>query len=320
MEEKRLSAESLSGRQLSVAVMVAGLSPAAALAGSMDWPWMVVWTGVGAVVSWLVLWRVGNRPIYQGAGGVVLYVVSVVWATVLAARVLSRSAARLELSSGGSPRFWLLLILMVPLIWISWGKAAPFFRMVEILWLAMVVILAFVLVFGVARVEWRYVLRDQGNWAGSALGAGEIFAPALFLLPYIYKVEERSDRKGVAWLTALGAVSAALSLITVGILGAAAEQVPYAFYAAAGLLGKSARCEGLLSVLWLLPDLTLAGLLCRVWGAQKWPALGAGLAFLLAVTGIVDWISQAFCVFGSMILAFFLLFLPRGKGKIVVKF
>ena len=320
MEEKRMSAESLSGRQLSVSVMVAGLSPAAALAGGTDWPWMVFWTGVGIALGWFVLRRVDDRPVYQGVSGVVLCILYAVWAVVLAARILSRAAARLELTSGGSPKFWLLLILAVPLIWMCWGKAAPFFRMVEILWLAMAVVLVLVLVFGVVQVEWRYVLNAQDDWLDSALAMGEVFAPALFLLPYIYKVEGRSNGRGIVWLSALGGVSAALSLITVGILGAAAERVPHAFYVAAGLLGKSARCEGLLSVLWLLPDLTLAGLLCRVWGPRRWPALGAGLAFSLAVTEVADQIPQEFCVCGSFILLLVLLFLPRGKGKIVVKF
>lgn len=320
MEKKRLSAESLSGRQLSVSVMVAGLSPAAALAGTVDWPWVVFWTGVGIALAWLVLRRVDDRPVYQGISGVVLCILYAAWAVVLAARALSRAAARLELTSGGSPRFWLLLIFMVPLVWICWGKAAPFFRMMEILWLAMAVILGLVLVFGVVQVEWRYVMNAQDDWLDSAFAVGEVFAPALFLLPYIYKVEGRSDGRGIVWLSALGGVSAALSLVTVGILGAAAEQVPHAFYAAAGLLGKSARCEGLLSVLWLLPDLTLAGLLCRVWGPRRWPALGAILAFVLVVTEVADQISRELCVYGSLILLFLLLFLPRGKGKIVVKF
>ncbi len=320
MADRQLKAEDLSGRQLSVAILVAGLSPAAALAGAVDWPWVLVWTSVGVLIAWLVLRRIKGRPLYQGTTGCILYILYAGWSVVLAARVLGRAAQRLELTSGGSPKFWLLLIFAIPLLWIGWGKAAPFFRMVEILWLAMAATLALVLAFGFVRVEWSYVMNAQEDWLVSALAVGEIFAPALFVLPYIYNVEDQSKRRGLAWLSALGVVAAALSLVTVGILGGAAEKVPHAFYVAAGTLGKSARCEGLLSVLWLLPDLTLAGLLCRVWGARRWPSLGAAVAVVLAIAGIGEGISGEICVYGTFVLLLLVLFLPRGKGKIVVKF
>ena len=320
MADRQLNAEALSGRQISVAVLVAGLSPAAALAGAADWPWVLVWTGVGILLTWFALRRVKDRPLYQGVRGGILYILYVGWSAVLASRALGRAALRLEMTSGGSPRFWLLLIFAVPLFWISWGKAAPFFRMVEILWLAMAAALALVLVFGLARVEWDYVMNAQEDWRRSALAVGEILAPALFVLPYIYKVERQSNKQGLGWLSVLGVAATGVSLITVGILGRAAERVPHAFYVAAGTLGKSARCEGLLSVLWLLPDLTLAGLLCRVWGAQRWPALGVVLTVGLAIAEVGVRFSSEFCVCGTLVLLLLSLLLPRGKGKIVVKF
>lgn len=320
MAEKQLNAQGLSGRQLSVAVVTAGLSPAAALAGTADWFWVLVWTGAGVLLAWLVLRWWGDRSAYQGAGGRLLYVLYAGWSAVLAARVLDRAVRRLELTSGGSPRLWLLLLLAVPLLWIGWGKAAPFFRMVEILWLAMAAALALVLLFGLTRGEWRYVWTSQADWQASALAVGEIFAPALFVLPYIYKVSGRSNRRALGWLSGLGAAAAGLSLVTVGILGAAAKAAPYGFYAAAGTLGKSARCEGLLSVLWLLPDLTLVSLLCRAWGAQRRPLIGAALASGLAAVGIGAWISGEIAAAGTLILLAAVRLLPRGEGKIVVKF
>ncbi len=320
MEGKQLNAESLSGRQLSVATVVAGLSPAAALAGVSSWPWLVFWCGVGLALIWIALRRVGNGPLFCGTGGAILSILYKVGAVLLAALVLGRAASRLEVTSGGSPRFWLLIIFAVPLLWMGWGKAAPFFRMAEILWLAMAVTLGLILVFGLGRVEWRYVRVPNEDWRASARTACEILAPALFLLPYIYKVEEGKGGKGMVWLSVLGLISAALCLITGGILGRAAKEVPQAFFVAAGLLGKSARCEGLLSVLWLLSDLTLAGLFCRVWGARRWPALAGGLAVLLALIGISDQILQRFCVWGTLLTLAAVLFLPKGKGKIVVKF
>lgn len=322
METERLNPDALSGRQLSAAVLVGGLSPAAALAGRAEWTWLVLWAGVGLLLGWLILRRLGARPLYQGAGGGVLAVLYGGWAVVLAARVLRRAAERVELTSGGEQtRLWLLLLLAIPLIWMGWGKAAPFFRTAEILWLAMALVLALVLVFGAARVEWRYVVPAGGSWLDAALVMGEILTPGLFVLPYIYTTREpeRSDR-GLAWLAGLGGLGAALSAITAGILGGAVPEVARPFFVAAGLLGRSAWCEGLLSVLWLLPDLILAGLLCRVWGARRWPAAAAGLAAVLAASGVTDHIPDFIYPCAALFLLALTLLFPKGKGKIVVPF
>lgn len=320
MEGGQVKTDRLSARQLSVAALVAGLSPAAALAGKGDWVWMLVWTAVGVGLRWITLRRVGTRALFRGGSGVVLSILYRGWAVVLAGRVLSRITARLELTSGGSPGFWLLLLVLIPLVWMCWGKAAPFFRAAEIFWLAMAVVLTLVLVFGLARVEWRYVGKASEDWFATAAITGELLAPSLFVLPYIYKVEEREDGRGLVWLAGLGVLGAMLCLVTAGILGAAGGQTPLAFFVAAGTLGKTARCEGLLSVLWLLPDLTLAGLLCRVWGARRWPAIAAVLSAALALSGLSDKIPGEIYAGGTILLLLLTLLLPGGKGKIVVKF
>lgn len=309
----RVNAGRLSGRQLSVAMLVAGLSPAAGLAGSVSWPWVVFWYGVGIVLAWIALKCMGTEPLFSGKRGIVLSILYKVGAVVAAARVLSRAAGRLEVTSGGSPGFWLLVVIAIPLLVICWGKPAPFFRMTEILWLAMAVVLAVVLTIGLLRVEWQYVALPSENWIGSLWAVCEILSPALFLLPLLNRAEECSNERGILWVAALGGIAALLCLITGGVLGRAAEQIPHGFYVAAGLLGKSARCEGLLSVLWLLPDLTLAGLVCRVWGERRWPIVGAILAVILSVSGLVEKISGdviGICVLFLWILTLFL------KGKI----
>lgn len=322
MEAERLNPDALSGRQLSAAVLVSGLSPAAALAGRAEWTWLALWAGVGVALGWLTLRRLGGRPLYQGAGGGVLAVLYGGWAVLLAARTLRRAAERLELTSGGERTWvWLLLLLALPLIWISWGKAAPFFRMAEVLWLAMAAVLAPVLAFGAARAEWRYAAPAAGGWLDAALVMGETMTPALFVLPYLYKVgEPKESGRGLAWLAGLGGLGTAMSAITAGILGGAAEGVAQPFFVAAGLLGNSARCEGLLSALWVLPDLTLAGLLCRVWGPRRRPAAAAALAAALAATGLTGLIPTFIFPCVTLFLLALTLLLPKGKGKIVVPF
>ena len=322
MGNEQVNADTLSGRQLSVAVLVSGLSPAAALAGRGQWAWMVLWAGMGIILGWLVLCRLKRRPLYQGVGGGLLAVLYGGWAVVLAARVLRRAAERVEFASGGEhTQLWLILLLTLPLVWMGWGKAAPFFRAAEIFWLAMALVLALVIVFGLARVEWRNLASPVGTWWSSAMVMAETMAPALFVLPYLYKAEGPNEgKRGLVWLAGLGAASVALSVITTGLLDGAVAWVEQPFFAAAGLLGNSARCEGLLSALWLLPDLTLAGLLCRVWGPRRWPALAAVLAGALALTGATGLIADSVYVYGTLILLGLTMLFPKGKGKIVVHF
>lgn len=301
MEGNKVSAERLSDRQMAVAALVAGLSPAAAYAGKVMWFWMLLWGGVAVILAGVVLWRLRKKvPAKLGWPVRVLYGL---WAVVLAARVLARTTQRLELTSGGSPGFWLLVILAVPLIIIGWGKTAPFFRMAEILWLAMAAILLLVLVLGVGEVEWRYLTVDAADWRSPAVAVGEIVIPFLFLIPYMYKGEgEGKNGRFLRWFAGLGVASAAMSLLTVGILGAGAELVSNGFYIAAGLTGKSARAEGMLSVLWLLSDLTFVGLLCRSWGDRYWPAVAASLAAAISLTGVTEWLNGWICILGSLIL------------------
>ena len=85
--------------------------------------------------------------------------------------------------------------------------------------------------------------------------------------------------------------------------------------AAAGLLGDSARLEGLVSALWLLPDLTLAGLLSRSWGERRWPALGAALALALALTGAAEGLPVWTPALGTAALAALTAAFPPGGKK-----
>jgi len=86
------------------------------------------------------------------------------------------------------------------------------------------------------------------------------------------------------------------------------------------VLGESVRAEGLISALWLLPDLTLAGLLSRTWGGKRWASAAVALACGLAAVGVPNYFSTPFLAFGTLGLALLTLLLPSGKGKIVVDF
>ena len=150
-----------------------------------------------------------------------------------------------------------------------------------------------VLLLGLPRADWRWAVEPAGGWARSLSAGWVTLSGGLFVLPYLYKVEGEPGgvHRGLVWLSALGAVSAALALVTAGLLSPrVAAELDGPFFVAAGLLGDSARLEGLVSALWLLPDLVLAGLLSRSWGEGPRPA-GAVLAGLaLALAGVPGWI------------------------------
>ena len=309
-----MKSEKLSPRQLAVAVMTGGLSAGAAAAGRADWRWMLAAVPVGLIIGWLLLRRAGHRPLHP-----VLNVVYGVWGTVLMAEVLGRTADRIQTASGSRENTgWLLVLLAVPLIWMGWGKAAAFFRAVEILWLAVLVTVGAILLLGLPRVDWRWVMEPAGSWWESMLAGAGVLSAGLFVLPHLGQVqaEPGGTHRGLVWLGALGVLSAALAALTAGLLSpAVAAQLDAPFFAAAGLLGDSARLEGLASALWLLSDLTLAGLLAHAWGKRRWPALAVIAALGLALTGILGRLPEFTAPAGCLILAALTAALPPGGKK-----
>lgn len=309
-----MKSEKLSTRQLAVAVMVGGLSVGAAAAGRTDWRWLLASVPIGMLVGWGLLRRVGHRPLNP-----ILNALYGIWAVALMADVLRRTADRVQAASGNRENTgWLLVLLALPLIWMGWGKAAAFFRAVEIFWLGLLVTVAAILLLGVPRMEWRWVMEPAGSWWESMLAGVNVLSAGLFVLPHLYNVEKEpgGTHRGLMWLGALGLLSAALGALTAGLLSpAVAAQVDAPFFAAAGLLGDSARLEGLVSALWLLPDLTLAGLLAHAWGERRWPALAVIAALGLALTGITERLPGIAAPVGCLILVVLTAAIPPGGKK-----
>ena len=309
-----MNSEKLSPRQLAVAVLVGGLSAGAAAAGRADWRWLLACVPPGVLAGWLVLRRVGHRPLHPA-----LRAIYGLWAAVLMAGALERTAGRIWSAAGGQGDVrWLLVLLALPLAWMGWGKPAAFFRAVEIFWLASGVTAAAVLLLGAPRINWSWALEPAGGWTES-VGAGvTVLSTGLFAIPHLYKVEEEPGgaHRGLMWLGALGLLSALLALLTAGLLSpGVAARLDGPFFAAAGLLGDSARLEGLISALWLLPDLTLIGLLSRSWGEERRPALAVLAALGAALMGITGLLPEAALTFGCVLLLILTIALPPGEYK-----
>ncbi len=324
MASRSVDGELLSARQLAVAVMVCGLSWVGAEAGRMDWRWSVAAVPLGVLLGWLLLRRVNGQPLFQGVGGGVLAVVYGGWAVVLMSCVLRRVAQRIVHTGGSEANIgWILVLITLPLIWIGVGKAAAFFHLVEILWLIMALTLAVLLLLMVPKVNPEYLWDNSEDWKHSALAMMGVLSTGLFVLPYIYKVcPERGDRRrGLAWLAVLGLTGVVLTALTTGVFGRAlADQLENPFFSAVGVLGKTARLEGLISALWLFPDLALAGLLAQTWGKKPRPAIAAAAAFVLALTRITDGISIDMVGMVTLVLVVLTALIPSRGKKIVVPF
>ncbi len=314
----------LSMRQVLAAVVLSGLSLAVAQAGEMDWKWGLVGVAVAVpILTWVVL-RLRQGPVYQGVYGVVLTAVYASWSVLTLGHVLRQAASRVEITGGSQGVFgWLILLLALPVLWMSWGKPAAFFRGGEIYWMVLVAALVAVGILTIPHVTVSYLWpREEGGWTSAVAAAGTV-AMAAWVLPYLYKVSPQGQGEGGAvgrWLLLLGGLTVGVAALTRGVLGHAAAQLSQPFFVTTGLMGESARTEGLLSALWLICDLVWAGLITRVWGGGKGPALCVVLGTGIALTGWTDGWPQLVWPIGNLVLVAFTVIRPQKEGEIVVKY
>ena len=315
--------EDFSLRQVLAAVLLSGLSLAAAQAGQMDWKWGLVGVAVSVpLMTWVIL-RLRTRSVYRGVYGVLLTAVYTSWSVLALGHVLGQATHRLELTGGSQGvQGWLILLLALPVLWMSWGKPAAFFRGGEIYWMVLVAVLAVVGLLTIPQVTVSYLwTQEEGGWTSAITAAGAV-AMAAWVLPYLYKVSPRQGERWAVgrWLLLLGVLAVGLAALTRGILGQAAAQLEQPFFVTTGVMGESARTEGLLSALWLICDLVWAGLLARVWGGGKGPVVCVVLGAVVALSGWTDGWPITVWPIGNLTLAVLAAISPRGAGRIVVEF
>ena len=315
MEQRRINDVGVSPRALGAAALAGGWSMAAEAA---RYGWQGAALGIPAVLL-AGVFACGVQKRVTARGAAVRRVCCALWGPLLLGRTLARCVHRLALTGGGGAEAepWLLLLLLLPLLWMTRGSAAPFFRMVVLCAPAVGVTVGTVLLWGAARSRGEYLLLPAASLSGGFWAAAEAGSLFLFLLPYINK--EGADGAGALRRPALlAAGTAALAGVTAGVLSpAVASRVEAPLFTMAAALGRSFRAEGLLSCLWVLPDLIACALLVGV-GRRK-PAHGFGtiLAGGIFAAMFLFWTPPpVFWGVGTLIFAAGMLLVPGAEGII----
>lgn len=207
---------------------------------------------------------------WKGKGGRILALLLLLWGLFLTAAHAARVGSRLADALGGSSLLMTVLILALA-GWMAAGGLPAFLRACEIFSLAVGAGFVFILLSGVFRLQWDYVLLWQGQELaqvplGALSAAGTLAAGCyvLLLLPQV-TLEEGGRRRVLGRLGGLFAALSAAMLLVLGRFGPAlTSQIHRPFFqmvAGLGFEGAFQRLEGLVSALWVLGDVALLGLL-----------------------------------------------------------
>lgn len=260
------------------------------------------------------------------AGGLLL------WGLFFGGAQSCRIGVRLSDSLGASPAFMTGLLLVLA-AWMAAGGLPAFARACEIFLLAVGSGLGLILLGGVFRLRWDWVLlwipQELAKVPMGALECLGLLAVGCYALILIDDVTpERGSLGQICWgVGRIFALLGAVGILVLGRFGAALtgqmERPFFQMVSGLGLEGAFQRLEQLASALWVLGDLALLGFLLlalvrlTAWTAATeeqrgwtWPL--AGILFLLALpigywqdvlAGPVLWIGNLAA--GGLILACF---------------
>lgn len=233
--------------------------------------------------------RWGNRA------GQVFAVLFLLWGLFLTTAHAGRVGARLSDSLRASPVLLTAAVLLLA-AWMA-GRGVPAFaRASEIFALAIGFGFFLIILFGVFRMRWDFVvLWDWGNLAqvpkGSLSAAGTLAVGcyALFLLDDV--APNPKGRR--SWLIRLGGLFLLLTVAMILMLGrlgpaltGAIDRPFFQMVSGLGFEGAFQRLEELVSALWMLGDAALLGLLLLSLGRLLAQGIGKqkerGLRWLLA--------------------------------------
>ena len=347
----------ISHTQLTALVWAAALAPAAELLPAIALPtagkgaWLAPLAAIPLVLlgGWLLARLSGGQglapSLHSGLGllGVPVLLIYMVWGELLLALRLRLCAQRLVAAGYRDGTLWFFLLAVAGVtLWMGLGRVAPFARAGQVFLTLLLVTGGVVLLLSLSQVRPERTLPLWVEDVIPVLRSGPAAAGALGWSLYgvflAGQVRPLRDKRGWHWL-AWGAGGCLLltlaQWIILGSLGAdLAARLENPFFALAksvGVEGAFQRVESVVSALWVLADLTLAGTLLLslrtmaeelVPRREKWAAAGCVLlAVILAITlfaqGRGDLWNREIVPWGNLILG---LFLPIGisciyKGK-----
>lgn len=278
------------------------------------------------------------REHWGKVAGRVLMGLFFLWGFVLLTAHASRVGGRLSDALGASPVLLTAAVLLLAGVLASEGVPA-FARACEIFALAVGFGFAMILLFGVFRLRWDYILlwgpEELGQVPGGALTAlGTLAAGsyAVFLLSDV-REEPKTKRRWTPWAFGLCALTAAGVLLVLGRFGPAlTARIDRPFFqmvSGLGFEGAFQRLEQLASALWVLGDeallalllLALRRLLAQISGRKEQRRMGWGLlaaVFLCSLVpgfwnGVVD---GSVLPLGNLIAGALILLLGAQKRKL----
>ena len=285
----------ISARQLCTAGFT-GLLSLSAAAAWIDWRGAllavpVVLLAVCAACSGAK--RAGG--LLKNPGGKLLAILYIIWGVLLAGAALALCGTRMSAAGSGNGPLWPTVLAALPVLWLAAGKPEAFARAAEILYLAMMAVLALIALLGAGQVELRWVLAPGESVFRSFVTAAGIGCTGVYaLLPWSGGGERR---RFLGWSAAGALVLAGMAAFTAGSLSPAlVRAVERPFFLMTVGLGRTARVESLAALLWLAADVTFLGLVlqgCRgLWKdvlglrGEKWAAAAFTAAMLVIALGL----------------------------------
>ena len=336
----------ISHTQLTALVWAGALAPAAELLPLITLPtagkgaWLAPLAAIPLVLlgGWLLARLSGGgglaSALRSGLGvlGVPVLLIYMVWGELLLSLRLRLCAQRLAAAGYRDGTLWFFLLAVAGVtLWMGLGRVAPFARAGQVFLTLLLVTGGVVLLLSLSQVRPERTLplwvEDVVPVLRSAPAAAGALGWSLYGAFLAGQVRPLRDKKGWHWL-AWGAGGCLLLVlaqwITLGSLGTGlAARLEAPFFALAksiGVEGAFQRVESVVSALWVLADLMLAGLLLLAlrtaagelipvgegWAAAGCALLGVVLAVTLFAQGRGGLWNREIVPWGNLILGLLL--------------
>lgn len=322
----------ISARQLCAAGFT-GLLSLSAAAARIDWRGALLAVPVVLLAAYAGLSGAKQAGgLLKGPGGKLLAPLYIIWGVFLAGVALALCGTRMCAAGSGNGPLWPTVLAVLPVLWLAVGKPEAFARTGEILYLAMLAVLAFTALLGAGQVEPRWLLAQGESVLSSFAVAAGLGCTGVYALLLWNGGGEGESGRILGWSAAGTLVLAGMAAFTAGSLSPAlVGEVERPFFLMTVGLGRTARVESLAALLWLAADVTFLGLVlqsCRglwrdvlglrgeKWAAAVLTAAALGLALGLERSGDPEALLRGAIPVGGVILGGAMPVLLRALGKV----